>query len=297
GTVKGAFSAETPESSPAVFWFINEHKDVRAGQIKLFNGDCNTVKIVSTDGEVRPCTTWMHSYLKKQHQRAGIEPPQWIYDYTESEKVTCFYGQHLLSKYKSKPIALVEAPKTCILGALLYPSYLWLATGSLSYFTKERARVLAGRKVVIFPDSGIPNPKTGKTCADLWQERLNEFSHIAHFHLSTLLERKATAEEKESGADLADYWLRELKNRPVNIALEDIIQGRGGHYTGTAYCDIIIQTIVTKQGKVYDLFFDSNGELLTPQNSSQAIEKLAHDFNKTLTISSFNGSPCLLHIY
>lgn len=69
----------------------------------------------------------------------------------------CFFGEHLLLEHPDKKVALVEGESTAILCSLVYPQYLWLATGGSSgagWMKPEVFGVLKGRDVTLWPDSG-----------------------------------------------------------------------------------------------------------------------------------------------
>ena len=44
----------------------------------------------------------------------------------------CLFGEHLLTRYPERIVALVEAEKTAVIGAGFIPEYVWLATGGRS---------------------------------------------------------------------------------------------------------------------------------------------------------------------
>lgn len=126
--------------------------------------------------------TWVHKLLK--HENFVLKQ--------------CFYGEHLL-KDKTKPVAIVESEKTAIIASVYFKQFTWLAVGSLNNLNCEICEVLRGRFVVLFPDlKGF----------EKWSDKAKQFSAIATFTVSDLLERKATEEEKKKGLDLADYLIR-----------------------------------------------------------------------------------------
>jgi hypothetical protein len=114
----------------------------------------------------------------------------------------CFFGEHLLtiSENTSKPIAIVEAAKTAIIASAYFPEYIWLACLGKNGLNPDKFNVLKGRTVVLYPDVNA---------FDYWDEKAREFSHIATVEVSSILEKSATADERNSGLDLADYLLRE----------------------------------------------------------------------------------------
>lgn len=66
----------------------------------------------------------------------------------------CFFGEHLLSARPNAEVAIVEAPKTAIMGAMLFPKFVWLAALNLSYIVHDKFDLtpLIGRKISLFPD-------------------------------------------------------------------------------------------------------------------------------------------------
>lgn len=293
GTIDAGFKAQSSDNLPAVFWFIDRSKNIRAGQVKLFDETCKTAKYINSEGEKKPYQTWIHSLIKKEFQARLEEAPEWLKDYIESEKVTCFWGEHLLSKYPNKPVALVEAPKTAFIASMRYNQFVWLATSSLTYLTKERCKVLRGKRVVLFPDCGIPNPKTGKTCSNLWQERIESFKDIADFKFSTLLEDHSTIAEKEVGFDLADLILKQLSKASLQISSSDIAQIPIDTRTGKDFGNLILATVWMKNGKVYDILYSKEGELITVHEKIEPISKF---FNKSFVPAKLDGIDCLINI-
>ena len=185
------------------FPFIDKEQHVRAIQVKTFDKGNHTIK-----------TSFLHSIFKEQCRRQKQQMPNWLDAYCKQDrKVSCLFGEHLLSKYPSNPIALVEAPKTAIYGSLYFgfpddpDQYLWLAVYNLSSLNYEKCQALEGRDVYLFPDLS----EYGKA-SKLWCERANKLElkiEGATFHVSDFLERAATDEDKQKGLDLADYLIKQ----------------------------------------------------------------------------------------
>ncbi len=74
----------------------------------------------------------------------------------------CF-GLHLLTKYPDKLVCIVEGEKNAFAGALLFPEYIWIATGSASRSLPPEALILAqDRQVWLWPDmdeAGLGKPE------------------------------------------------------------------------------------------------------------------------------------------
>ena len=83
-----------------VFWQTDNQNKVRTGKIMLYNSE--TGKRIK---EPYNHVTWVHSVLHKG-------------DYNLKQ---CFFGEHLLSEDKSRPVALVESEKTALVASYYLP--------------------------------------------------------------------------------------------------------------------------------------------------------------------------------
>jgi DNA-directed RNA polymerase subunit RPC12/RpoP len=183
------------------FPFIDERGNIRAIQVKQFDQANHTTG-----------TDFLTSIIEKHHEKKGIDLPEWLKAYQKNDlKVSCLFGAHLLTRYPKNRIALVEAPKTAIYGTLYFglpkseDDLLWLAVYSKDTLNLERCKCLKGRTVYLFPDLS----KDGSTF-ELWHEKAQEISkHVQGLKIITsdVLEKLATQEQKDKGADLADYLI------------------------------------------------------------------------------------------
>lgn len=160
----------------------------------------------------REAASFLHKLLEADYKKAGSELPSWIIDYNKNErKVGCLFGEHLLSRYPSNPVAIVEAPKTAIYSSLYFGfpetfgAFLWLGAYNLSGLTADRCQALRGREVVLFPDLS-----ESSRAFNLWNERAAELSVqlAAVFKVSNFLEELATNEQRQAGLDLADFLIQ-----------------------------------------------------------------------------------------
>ncbi len=123
----------------------------------------------------------------------------------------CFFGEHLLTLHPDMPVCIVESEKTALLMSVLKPHAVWLATGGSNgakWDSHETYAVLKGRRVVLFPDCGMPNKNTGKTPYEDWRDKAKILlAECDSVEVSDLLETVCTDEERQSGFDLLDYLL------------------------------------------------------------------------------------------
>lgn len=184
------------------FPFIDINGNVRAIQVKQFDEANHTTG-----------TDFLHSIIEKHHTQSETPLPAWLNDYLNQDKrVTCLFGEHLLNKYPSNPVVLVEAPKTAVYGTLYFgkpkqpKDFIWLAVYNKSSFSFDKLKVLKGRDIFVIPDLS----KDGVTFSE-WQRKAKEYESLltnTRFIFSDLLERLATAEQKENGADIADVLIQ-----------------------------------------------------------------------------------------
>ena len=154
------------------FWQQDINGKVRTGKIMLYN----------------PLTG----------KRVKSHYPRWEHK-TGFNLEQCLFGEHLINEDKDKPIAICESEKTAVICSEYIPQFIWLATGGISNLSPSKTKVLKGRNIVLFPDVGG---------YDIWNNKISEFTSLATFRTSTLLEKNATDQEREDGLDIADYLLR-----------------------------------------------------------------------------------------
>jgi hypothetical protein len=198
GTVANGYRA-----GANTFPFIDIKGNVRAVQVKQFDEQNHTTG-----------TDFLHSIIEKHHTRNNKPLPEWLEAYIKQDKrITCLFGEHLLSKYHSNPVALVEAPKTAVYGTLYFglpetpESLIWLAVYNKSSFSFDKLKVLQGRFVYVFPDLS----KDGNTFKE-WETKAKEYESRlpgTRFIFSDLLEQLAPERDKSEGNDLADYLIKQ----------------------------------------------------------------------------------------
>ncbi len=167
-----------------IFWQKDLQQRVRTGKVMLYNKQTGK-RIKKPYNHIN----WIHSLLQKKQALQNYKLKQ------------CLFGEHLLKEYpKDKLVAIVESEKTAILMSLFYPDYLWLACGSLSNINKGLLTPLQTYKVILYPDLGA---------FDRWQAKSKELSKVKFkITISTLLESKATAQDRAKGLDIADFFLK-----------------------------------------------------------------------------------------
>jgi hypothetical protein len=163
----------------AVFWQIDEAGKIRRGKVMLYSAE--TGRRVKEPGNM-------------------VAGAHWLLGIADRKPEPCLFGEHLLSADQSKPVAVVESEKSAIIGAGFVPGFTWMATGGKGTLNKPMLEPLTGRRVVLFPDLGG---------FDEWSEKARGWLGV---EVSDILERRASAEDRERGLDVADYLLRERQS-------------------------------------------------------------------------------------
>lgn len=136
------------------FFQIDIQGRCRTGKVMKY--DPNTghrIKDEAIGGRI----TWVHSLMK----RSGALKADW-------ELTQCLFGEHLLTKYPGRTVALVESEKTAVICSALMPEYVWLATGGKSQLG-DKLNVLQQRTIIAFPDvDGY----------ELWKQKASELTSL-----------------------------------------------------------------------------------------------------------------------
>lgn len=204
-----------------IFWQIDYEGNIRTGKVMLY--DPATGKRVK---KPYPHINWIHKLGKFK-------------DYNLAQ---CLFGEHLLSQFPFKPVAIVESEKTAMLCAGYNPDFNWLASGNLNNLSEKRVQRLKGKKVTLYPDAGAYS---------IWKEKAIQLKNVANFEVSNLIEANATPEQLKKGYDIADF-LTELPKYIRAIEREQL--------PDAAPKEIIHPTISSNNGTIKDAFFDQVGE-------------------------------------
>lgn len=154
-----------------IWWQFDIEGRCRSGKLMKYLADGHRDKSQNT--------TWYHKVNPK---------------YKGFEVTQCYFGEHLISQYPSKKIAIVESEKTACIASHFMPDYLWIASGSSTGLGYHKSKVLRNRHVTLFPDLGA---------FDVWNAKAQEYG----WNISKVLEQKATEDEKKRGLDIADYLI------------------------------------------------------------------------------------------
>lgn len=281
------------------FWQVDKFGKIRTA--KLMRYDAETLKRQSVfewadkeTGELQKVATyWIHKSLEKK---------EIVKDF---QLETVFFGEHLLSRFPDKKLAIVEAEKTAIICAIVFrelmPDYIWLSTGSAGMLQADRLARLGKREILLFPDTNA---------FDLWTQKADEAHKIGlNLLVSDLLETALTEAEKKEGLDLADFLINEQREnlKKPEIEAQNIAEKNctvAAHFESGKGQDV--REVLNQFGaKGWQVVLSENGseidhlaEVLTDSETDWLIhnfdEVRAVLFQSWLVRNVFNQNPDLL---
>lgn len=191
--------AKADRGKANIFWRIDCEGKVRTGKIMVYHPGTG-----KRNKEIHP--VWVHNSLQPFNHEL------------------CFFGEHLIREYPEKTIAICESEKTAIIASFFFPQYNWLATGGASgckWREYSVFKVLENRNVILFPDFGFYNKKSGRTCFQEWSDRANAIMERmkCNIRVSSVMEKNIPEEERANDYDLADMLIK--RDEQTGIALTD----------------------------------------------------------------------------
>lgn len=191
GSMKGAIT----------FPYINENYNTRAIQCATYDKDNHRLKM-----------NFIHALLEYKYKAEFKQLPSWLNDYnTNDKKIDCFFGAHIVSKFKNNPIAIVEAPKTALICTLYYGfpdnpfNTIWFSATMLNGLSEDKFKAIQNRKVTLYPDLS-----KDKIAFNEWKNKAEFIQEIypnIQINVSDYLEKVATTEQRNKGYDLADFLI------------------------------------------------------------------------------------------
>ena len=182
-----------------IFWQIDSRNNIRTGKVMQYDAGSGH-RIKNGNG-----IDWIHSIMKKK----GLLPDNF-------QMVQCLFGEHLLTRYPDRAVAVTESEKSALIGSAVFPSMIWLAVGGISNFTADRLKPLAGRKIIAFPDTDT----NGETFSK-WKTIADSIP-FAEITVSNLLEEHATPQQKENKIDIADWLIENLRRGNQETAKREL---------------------------------------------------------------------------
>lgn len=182
-----------------IFWRIDASGNVRTGKIMVYHTGTG-----KRNKDIHP--VWAHNSMNDFNYEL------------------CFFGEHLITEYPEKTIAVCESEKTAIIASFFFPQFVWLGTGGASgckWREFNVFKVFKNRNVILFPDFGWYNRKKEITCYQEWKNRATAIMDrmTCSIQVSTVLEKNIPQEERLNDYDLVDMLVK--SDEKTGVALTD----------------------------------------------------------------------------
>jgi len=205
-----------------IFWQIDEQGRLRTGKMMKYRPDGHRDKEATWNFDFIHATLARHWDAEKREMTD--EPPYpfpHLYDPSKQEMRQCYFGMHLLNRWKrndiEQEVKIVESEKTALLMAIAYGNHakqVWMACGGLENLSREKLKPLIdqGRRIILYPDrDGI----------DKWRIKAEQL----HYDRVTVDDNPVTKWWKpEDGdkADIADVVIRMVNNSKPMTTIDEV---------------------------------------------------------------------------
>ena len=205
-----------------IFWQIDEQGRVRTGKMMKYRPDGHRDKEATWNFDFIHATLVRHWDAEKREMTD--EPPYpfpHLYDPSKQEMRQCYFGMHLLNRWKrndiEQEVKIVESEKTALLMAIAYGNHakqVWMACGGLENLSREKLKPLIdqGRRIILYPDrDGI----------DKWRIKAEQL----HYDRVTVDDNPVTKWWKPCDgdkADIADVMIRMVNNSKPITTIDEV---------------------------------------------------------------------------
>ena len=207
------YAVGNSQQGMAIFWLMDEQGQLRTGKMMRYTPDGHRDRSGYN-------FDWIHSALSRKwvNGEAVYEAP-WphpdLFNPDEQEMRSCYFGLHLLDKYKRKDVEqtvnIVESEKTAILMAIAYGNnvkQVWMACGGIENINRDKLKAIIDqkRRIILYPDrDGI----------EKWRIKCEQL-HYDRVTLNTEPVTKWWKPEDGEKADIADVVIRMInESKPL----------------------------------------------------------------------------------
>lgn len=214
------YAVGNSQQGMAIFWQLDENGKLRTGKMMKYRTDGHRDKSQGYNFD------WIHSALSRKwvNGEAVYEAP-WphpeLFDPDKQEMRSCYFGLHLLDKYKRKDVeqtvCIVESEKTAILMAIAYGNnvkQVWMACGGIENINRDKMKPLIDqkRRIILYPDrDGI----------EKWRIKAEQL-HYDRVTLDTTPVTKWWKPEDGEKADIADVVIRMINESKPLTTVADV---------------------------------------------------------------------------
>ena len=185
------------------YWFINADGECVDGKFMCYKPDGHR------NHDVWPF--WARKKIITSYFKAGRISEAKKNELLDEWVPRGYFGEHLLSdpRYKDKPVAFVEGEKSCLICSIMYPRFLWMASGG-NGINKARLQkaIFQRRKIYFFPDVDQ---------VEKWRGKIAELGYKDVVFKDEYVLSQAQSEKD----DIGDIALREWMSDSDESAIEE----------------------------------------------------------------------------
>lgn len=252
-----ANAMESPLIKHWAQWYDTQHLEATCQRYLIGHGPKGTMFYqTNAAGQVLNAKVQQYHANGKRHDN-----PRHLFTSEQGYLTGCF-GAHLLAQDRATIVCIVEGEKNAFAGALHYPAYVWIATGSASkHLPPDTLNLLKYRQaVMLWPD----NDEAG----EVWLERLADAIPNAH-------DCQGQYSSTAKGWDLADEMEYRLAANPAYAKIDKNRKATGDASSKEESPTMTNEPpatslVVSSQAKAMELMQQTFALELVPDDDAQA---------------------------
>lgn len=185
----------TPQRNFTMFPCIDIHGRVKDVAVMQYNDDMHR-------GDI---TFWYRGNRQWRERMECEHPNGYAFDF-------CFFGEHLLAMNKEATVVVVESQKTALMGSIIAPDKIWLASCGCERLSINMCYRLKGRHVILIPDKGMEDAWNAKVKA---LQSNNKYLRPDDQVDISLLRFMDAFPDKPDNTDIADIWMEQTLTESI----------------------------------------------------------------------------------
>lgn len=168
----GRFEDYYHDSSAVVFPYLLTDSHCCTGKLMWFDDNLHRIK----EGK-KQYPRFLHNLIYRADNGILYDFNEYDVDDNGNEFIVpfklkmCLFGHHQIVNDATKTICLVESEKTAVIMSIVFPEFIWVASGGLNLIQSYKFTFFGGRKCFVFPDLDIED-----NSYNYWYEKLSQYS-------------------------------------------------------------------------------------------------------------------------
>ncbi|HLO60938.1 MAG TPA: DUF6371 domain-containing protein [Bacteroidales bacterium] len=193
-----------------MFPYLYTDDHICSVKIMWYDGDLHRVK----EGR-KQHPHWLHNLVYKNDKGyvtdyRNLEADDDGNEFVSYKLKLCLFGHNQIVNEQEKTICLVESEKTAIIMSMVFPDFIWLASGGKTLIQDYKFTFFTGRRCLVFPDLSEDN-----NVWNYWVKKMTyysmslecDFVFIDYFSGFLQKDRELIGKVKSLSFDPADFVL------------------------------------------------------------------------------------------